>query len=506
MSKEVIQTEEEKSFECEWSNVFENVDRFTNKDDLDDYIKMPVCSREEVEEVENFFDKMKPSEQKQLSEEDTLAAVSYIVTNKVSALPRVSFEKTIVDGKLCNKIIDPETETDLSCRPLHVKTKGLSGELKGDVALAVLASSMGLNENIRIKLYHSGFSVVLGRIENAEIISLITKLTVRKTELGKNTHGLVFSNETIIFSKIIVDFLYEHAISSTLKVDDFRPYIVFADIFVIFTSIMQGIFPKGIEIVRNCSNAILDKETKKLKCNFILKALVKPTNMINVDMRRFSKFHRDTLAVEDKDSLTPDIIDSYQKTLRENQIEEYVIDSPDGESKFIFGLQFPTYVKAVEIGEDWLRQIENEKDELLAEEDSDGDEIEIKKYDELTKVSLLNRYRYFIKYISISSEDNKVVVEDDETIKKYLDFFMNDERYYNAIMGFYETFIDKNTLPIIGLPDYKCPDCQKTQETHSHESYKSIVPVNPYWSFFETCTLKYRKIEKIVSERRLQKN
>ena len=460
-----------------------------NEDSNLDLLYMPSGTYKEVKNLIANINELKETDYENMDPKhrDALGAVSLsFLNNNVGGL--LDELNTLED---IQKLMYEDKK--LYPRYYKIANQKLQGEITGDAFLAKLNDSLGLSNNLRCVLYRSGFTVELGHIDETLVIDLITNLSERKLELGKNTNSLVFSNESVIYSKILLDFFYTHAKSCTLDVPDWREYVMLEDINLIAIYILNQIMPNGVNILRTCDNVVKGFERTeddiKTKCDFAFTARLDPLELI----KRNTKFNltdkqKELLSRGVPRSITIKEVEEYQNSLEVNQ--EYILELTDNIS---LTLKHPRALKHITQGELWLESVEIAVDDILSDIEED-DKIKYETQINVFKTTILNKYCHFVTKITIG-DAYSVKPEDIITGLKRLG--STEDTYKKIVKGFID-FIKNNTLTVIGINNYNCPKCKESQKTINDEELKEVIAINVYWSFLTICTLKLDQMDKLT--------
>jgi len=457
-----------------------------NENSTSDLIYMPTSYykvvKNFIEDVENISEeivKTIPSEQK-----DAIGAVILSGLNNAS--------KGLLDGLRGLEDISKlmYNEKRLDPRYYKVNSSKLTGELTGDAFLTKLNTGLGLSNKLRCILYRSGFTVELDYIEEDAVIDLITNLASRNLELGKQTNSLIYSNESVIYAKVLLDFFYEHSVSCTLDVADWREFVMLEDINLIAMYVIKQFMPNGFTILRACENVVkgydISEDSVKLNCDYAFTASVDPIELIKYNPKiMLSEKQKELLSRGVPKSITEKEVIEYQKTLELNQEQEFKID----ENISMF-LKHPRALEHIEQGEIWIESIEDAVDSILSDIE-DNDEVRYKTKNDVLKTTILNKYCHFVSKFVINDGFSR----NRNDIMTGLKRASSNNEVYKRIVEIFTDFIKTNVYTVIGINNYVCPNCEEKQKTHDDNVFKEVIPLNVYWSFFEVCTLKQKLMD-----------
>ncbi len=98
---------------------------------------------------------------------------------------------------------------DNELNPKHLKVGG-TGTMTGSAAIAKFSSAMGIGESTHVPLWHSGIWVTIKPPKDTDVINLEIALANNQIKLGRDTNTLVYSNYSVVFNRIITDFIITH--------------------------------------------------------------------------------------------------------------------------------------------------------------------------------------------------------------------------------------------------------------------------------------------------------
>ncbi len=427
--------------------------------------------------------------EKYLNNDDKIA-LDIAVNGLNNTAPKGAFDEQI-DTETWSQNLKVDDKT-IGLRELKIKTDNFKGVLSGNKALAKLNTFLGLSNEVQITLWHSGFHITLGVLSESDIVDLSTRLAKQKIELGKNTNGLVFSNDNVLYTRIILEFVLEHIENTSLMLtdeDDIRDYILAPDIYNLAIGVLRSIEPSGFKISRTCRNAIQFDENTKPKCNFTLTATLNLDNVTYVDKDNMSTEHKQFLTKRSPNSVTKEEVIEYQNTLKVLQTKDIVIDL-NGKN-IILTLQVPNVLDNIEAGEMWISDITTSVEAQLANIDDVTENKRISMLSKMSKATLLNRYLHYVK--SITLEDS--IIRDKPTISEALNRMVSNDITYKTVAIAIMEFVDSQVISVIGLPQYACPNCKEEYDI-LQGNFKEIIPLNIYHTFLEICTLKVYELEK----------
>jgi hypothetical protein len=336
--------------------------------------------------------------------------------------------------------------------------------------------------------------VKLGSIPEVAVIDLITNLSKHKLELGKSTNALSFSNESVMYADIILEVFHRYAKECTLDVENWIEYVATEDIDLIAMYILKQIMPKGIKIIRTCNSIVKPlkeiNDTLTTECNFSFTAVLDALEVINYLPTEITPKHKEILKRNRPNSVTLKEVETYQESLPCN--EEFKVELSDTMSMY---LKHPYAVSHIEQGKKWISVIEDTTDEILESLES-SDRLESDTKLNVMKTMVLNKFCHFVDRLVVG--DAFTTSQDD--IFNALNRIIADKESYQRVVNGFVKYITSSRTTVIGIDNYVCPTCKSKQKTDAQDDTiaDSIIPMNVYWSFLETCILKQTQMEKLI--------
>ena len=378
---------------------------------------------------------------------------------------------------------------DLSIRPLPINSKGKA--LNGDAAIARLSSALGIGETTQIPLWHSGFWVTLKPIKDIDFINLELQLTNNQIILGRDTNSLVFSNYSVVFNRIISDFIVNNIQNSTLDIpadEDIRKYIKVQDYYMLVLGVLYSMFPGGYTLTRTCINSNFVDENDVPKCSAAVSAKVDFRKLAWVNRKAIDKAHLELMSKRNPNVSSIDSVIDYQDTLYVNKEQLIKLTTSSG-VKINLSVKTPSLADYVDNGELWINNIIKNSESVFTE--SADEEEKNRIVNENTSAVILGIYNIYVSKITM---DDDSTIEGRSEIDDSLGLLSGDVKILEDLINGVKEYINKNTIAIPGLPNYECAACGELQKGEdTYKPFKEIIPINVVESFFDLCVLKALK-------------
>jgi len=390
------------------------------------------------------------------------------------------------------------SDKEMNIRTIPIKS---NGKLSGDAGVAKFTASLGIGSITQIPLWHSGISVTINPPKDDELINLEIALANNQIELGRETNTLIYSNYSVVFNRLVTDFIIDHIIGTTVKLDadsDLRDLIKVQDLPILVLGLINSIYPEGYNITRTCKNTlVLDNDGKPL-CDYIAVGTVKPKRLLKVNRKSLTNKALLHMSKRSPNSTTIDEVKEYQLSISALEDEEVTLTGSNG-TKINMTLSTPTLADYIDNGEAWIDNVISKTESIFT--DSDSDEIKNNKVRDTLNAVILGIYNVYIKKITHSDGST---VEDRETIDRVLDSISSDSSILTGYLDYIKSYIDKTAIAIVATPNYTCPACAaKEQDADQAEikkgAFKEFLPINVLEHFFDLSALR----TSIVRERNI---
>jgi len=397
------------------------------------------------------------------------------------------------DDMLAGDISDYENnlsygDTELNIRALNINPK--ANKVSGDSLQAFLSTVTGIGTLTQVPLWHSGFWLTLLPIKDSDIINLEMELSESFIELGRTTSGLIYSNYSVIYNRIVTNFIMAHIQNSSLKVpnSELRKYILIQDFYPIINGILHSMNPNGYDYIRSCINNTVNNDEDKPKCDFILEAKINFKKLLRVNRKRLTTNMLVQMSKRAPDSLTIEQVKEYQKELISTHNTSKVITAGNGvDVKFTF--KSPTLDEYIVAGEYWVNSIISKTEKLFTE--TTDDDVKNNLISEMTITSILGMYNSWVTKIDVAGHFIDGFID----ITLALETLSSDNKTLEEFINTIKTFINDATVAMVGIPNYVCPTCKKEQNTNTSKEFKELVPINMVESFFDLATLRLAKMQ-----------
>lgn len=470
-----------KDFKYPYSDVLK-----LNEDKVIPSIILPVASYAKLKEIEEHYDKLTAAGEdinKILTKDEiTPLLVMLQGLNNVTKEDVYYDALNKEDADYTNNITYGDKELNLR----NINFKQTTGVVSGATAVARFTALTGVGEVTQVPLWHSGFWVTLRPPKSSDIVSLEYEIAKNAIELGRQTNTLVFSNSSVIYNKIVAEFILKHITESSVKLPqdaDILEYINVQDLNVLTLGMISCMYPRYIPITKACVNTTVLVDNIP-SCTFVVQGKLDPKKMLIKDNKKINGYMREHMANRTPNSVSVDAVKEYQRKLNENNEKVITVkyDSVDVD----LTIKNPNLKDYIKNGELWVSNIIKNAEELFT--NSDTELIKNSKVSDILKSVIFGTYNTYISKI----ESNGIQVIDNETITNILDSISNNNNGYDDYIKTIKQYITDTAIAIVATPNYVCPECSKLQNEEAGP-FKDLVPLNILESFFYLCVLRVQE-------------
>lgn len=364
------------------------------------------------------------------------------------------------------------------------------GQLTGDKGMKRIRAMMGLGNMFTLPLWHTGIWLLLNTPSEAALVDLYRELSDTKIRLGRETHGLAFSNLVGVTTEIIVDFVLDHVESTSLKEnkspDELKEIIRVQDIPSLVWGIACTLYPKGFQYSRQCVNTPT--------CHGVVKELL--------DLRRIQFIDRSSLTdkmvlhmnnARRMSSIKIEDVNTYQSNLSRIQPKEALLakdlTNNKGTCDMIVEFYSPSISSYIDSVNTWINSITTMA-QKAASEDSDNEKNKyIYAQAKATKARQYSHWIKSIKYIlTLDNEDKPYetyINEPNDILKVAEQIISVDSTLIDKLTTETINYINGSTISLIGIPSYDCPHCGTEQDVDNKlPRFINFIPLDVIALFF----------------------
>ena len=450
-----------------------------------------VLNSELIDYIKNF-EKLPQEELDNLSDDTRMLLLK--LGEIISAIDLQSsaylYEKDITKKQTDN----PDVANDIKYNDkqygiIHPNVKNIKNDA---TFLMELQEGVGLGKMTKIILWNSGLWITIRPPQNEDLINLYTKLTQEVEYIAENTTMYGFSNISVVFYKVIWEYVLSHLIDTSLNVNPkyLIKHISILDMDTILLGVLSQLFYSGFNTTLLCkNNYVLDKD-KNPKCNFSYNVSLDLPKLLWVDTSRVTTEMMSIISKRGPKSQSINEIKEYQDTIKPTDTKT-LINLNNGKTLEL-ELGIPNLEDSFNTSEIFMVEIKKFINKNLANMTSDGKDKD-KDISNLKSVAVktlfLGIYSHYVKSMKLGEFET----DKRATILEALKTLSSNPTDINAIINKISNFITTTSISTIAIPEFICPDCGASQGEEEGTTFEHLVPVNMVNYFFTLSKLRFMK-------------
>lgn len=381
------------------------------------------------------------------------------------------------NGKFTSK--NSTNDYTLNGKPLHnhsLKMKKITGQVTGKNIKHKINTKLGIQSNEKVFLFNSGFWVVIGNIRNVDTISLSNRLAKSISTIGVSTSGLIYSHESIVYHRVLLEFIQEHILATSLStgVDTILDHISIYDIDTLILGLITCLSPDGYDSILLCKNQY-GKDNEQIECDYVARTKLQPASLTYTSKPLDNK--QKIIMGAGKGEVTLEDVALYKENMVVNTNIKIAND-------ITLSLTVPTISKYLSMGETWILRLNDMVNSALGK-DSEDEERDV-FLQELNNSLALNWYNHWVTDIDLG--DGSFITGDSDIVEA-LDSLSADDDIGLEILEKIHKFIDVHSISIAGVATFTCPNCKKDLDEKSRkEAFEYIIPINTLQLFLAIST------------------
>lgn len=395
---------------------------------------------------------------------------------------------------------------------ISMNLKGDNTRLRGKEAIEYLRAASGTGRNATGYLWNSGFRIKVSSFAPGEIFDHQVDLIETLEMVGTNSNGQILSLDDSTLLVKMADFVLSHVTRTSLKdvpLNEIGKYISVLDLYTILSIGLCAMYPNGYPFARDCTHHA-DKDGT---CDWsTIKDAKKVEDVVRLDFRYV--VHPDKSMLTDRQL---NIIDREWETTPLTDIEAYRNDfgnrsitsevlNPESAIKSRLVIRDPFYADyrietrlLAQAIESKINNLMNEFDDLGAEETYQRRSRYVDMY--VRSVDAQRHSAWVEKILMTDEEGTQVEIggeaEGDDTSNRtdLLDGLAELTRLDGVSSKLEEamtTFKKERMVAVVGIPDYKCPACGKSQ-IRKTDIRPGIIPIPVTSYFFDIMASSYTR-------------
>lgn len=347
-------------------------------------------------------------------------------------------------------------------------------KVSGEKAQLRVRSLLGLGGLMTIPLWHSGFHITIKTPSDSALIELRRRVMETKIKLGRETHGLIFSNVSSYTTQWLVDFILDHVYDTTLKNStNLRKKIVAPDLPILFWGLACSIWPKGFHYVRALATeeGIAEKQLVSGKINI--------GKLMWVDNTAFTKAQKAHMSNRTTASMTDEMIERYK-----NDFPLYKGRSIDLGDSLKINLHVPNVEEYIRSGSQWITSLTSIVESIFTDDKDDADRRNI-AVAEHANATVMRQYSHWVDNLVVDDSEQT----DRETIDSILETMSEDSEVRKKFHNDIGKYIDDVTVAIIAIPEV-------SGKGTGLNKFPNLIPLDVISVFF---TLLMQRVNQILT-------
>lgn len=360
--------------------------------------------------------------------------------------------------------------------------QGRSGiSMNSDRLLLSVRSRLGLGSPVQTPMMSSGFYITTKPIGEDEIIAMWREIIADPVKLGRNTHGLMFSNNQVFVARSIMGAYLRAMVDTTVQEitrENILDHLTVNDLPIIAWSMACALYPNGFPMTRS----VFTEDTKMPKEEIHQIIDVRKSLQINDTM-----FKPEQLA---------HLIKRGERSTTLKQVKEYrdsfiftqnnIVDLGEGVK---LHLHTPSLREYFDSGEKWINEINAAVFAALGENASENHRIE--HIARLAKASRLRQYSHYVKQI----EEDGQLFSTRENVDKTLTGLSSKDSISKKMMRAVSDYINNTQVALVATTSVN-----EYEDKVSGQKWPRLIPLDPVSVFFQSVEQKLLGITSRVLE------
>lgn len=356
-------------------------------------------------------------------------------------------------------------------------------KLMGHQAVAFATQALKIGQVYSTQLVHSGFWVRLRAPSESAMLELYRQLQAEKVSLGRSTWGLLFSNTSSYYTRVLLDFTLEHILDTSVNNPtevDLRDLISVHDLPILFWGLARAHWPNGFQFSRSCVR-------DATKCKHVSHGMLNLGELFRVDNKSLTQAQRKHMTSVGKNTMTLDSLQRYREEFLRGATSNVTLKAGDGE--VVMTLRSPTAAQHIRAGQDWVQSIEEAHPTALEMSEDDRDNYLWNQ----GRATTMRQYTHYVQSITVAGQ----TFDDQETVAMLLDNLSKDEAVRLAYMKAVAKYIDDSVVAMVAIQTYKCPSCGELQTAGREKGrFPDYIPLDAGAIFF---SLVAQRVDEIAT-------
>lgn len=374
-----------------------------------------------------------------------------------------------------------ETPTGfISGNPAVLKLDGLA-TLKDDQAVMAVRTRAKLGTYVSAPMWASGFWIRLKSPSEDALIELNQRIADDRVELGRNTYGLLHSNNTSYLTSALMDMVVAHVNDTSIRglSHSAIPDILSVhDLMGLFARLCQAIWPQGVNYARSC---VANPD----QCKHVLRGKIHFGETHLADFSRFTASQKLHMTKRAKGAMTLEEVKAYQAQFM-HETDRRVQLTPQADDLMVT-LSVPMVTQHIASGYAWINGIETAYGEILSQSVKDRNT----HLNNHARATIMRMYGHYVKSVTVGEH----TITDRATIDRILNDLSENREIRSNFSRQVLDFIDRTTVSLAAIDSVKCPNCGgEVRSPKELPQFPDLIPLDIPAIFFTLLALKVREI------------
>jgi hypothetical protein len=369
--------------------------------------------------------------------------------------------------------------------------------LQGAAQLMQAKQQMKLSSNFSLPLYHTGVWVTVTRPSADQDLVLNEMLAAMKDELGSMTNGLIFSADSYMLNRTIMQHIIPLVVDCSATATEPGRWLMENMLITDLPSLIWGIcavtWMKGFIFSSPCVS-------EPGSCNYVHVEKLNVKRMQWVDRSQLTEDQRAHMSRRLPAHYAETEIETYQKQHAYHNSKLCTVNLQDNTRAL---LRVPTVMEYITSGDRWLERIRTVSEAALKRDLTPNERAQL-----MIKqgyITAMQQFAHFVSSVEIydlddgdtadwSNTDKFTSYTDQMFIADLIGSATEDSGMQDAFMNAIGKFVDLSTICLIAVPAFECPECGVPQISE-HSKHPQLVPQEVERLFF---TLVVHRVAEIL--------
>lgn len=367
-----------------------------------------------------------------------------------------------------------------------------------------IQARLGLRNEIRSTLYHSGLQVEVVSPGALDDSFLLDRLADARADNSRETYGYSLESTDVYTNEILIDFFFDHLVNTNLgsiSKSVFEENLSVLDIDTCIMNMAASIYRNGFEVFRQCNST----KATGAPCGELSSYLMNIRRMTIPQDSCFSDKQK-VLLTRTKSKIDISALTEYRESLRP-ELSRYV---EIGEDLYI-KLRVPSYADYKRISKAWMEKVLDTARKLLTygTDGSSPRQRYIAASHDRARVMMLahwveaicskdeaGEYQTLLtRVIDKSTASIEDIREADSKVDEVLENLSNNAEAQELAVEGINNFITRFNCVLHVLPKSKCPKCGEPHPVEGKTVDPDLIVIDPTQLFFTALLLRTQGVQ-----------